>query len=65
MDEGRKSVFAKLLSAARASLVRRGFLRDDSSDDDEGDAHVGAPIRPRPHLNSGAVALEEPDETEY
>ncbi len=28
----------------------------------EPDAIVGAPIRPRPHLNSGAVALPEPEE---
>jgi len=47
-------------------MERRGFLRDDSSEDDEdGDALVGAPIRPRPHLNSGAVALELPDDQEY
>lgn len=46
-------------------MERRGFLRDDSSEDDEGDALVGAPIRPRPHLNSGAVALDLPDEREY
>jgi len=46
-------------------MERRGFLRDDSSEDDEdGDALVGAPIRPRPHLNSGAVALELPDDPE-
>jgi hypothetical protein len=27
------------------------------------DAYVGAPIQPRPHLNSGAIALPEPYET--
>jgi hypothetical protein len=26
------------------------------------DAPIGAPIKPRPHLNSGAVVLPEPDE---
>ena len=30
--------------------------------DDDDEAHVGAPLKPRPHLNAGAVALEEPDE---
>jgi hypothetical protein len=65
MSEKRKSLAEYIRSAVRASLVRRGFLRDDSSEDDNGDVLVGAPIRPRPHLNSGAVALELPDEREY
>jgi hypothetical protein len=29
------------------------------------DAPIGAPIEPRPHLNSGAVALPEPDDTDF
>lgn len=29
------------------------------------DAPVGEPVKPRPHLNSGAMALPEPDETAY
>lgn len=37
------------------------FLQDDSSDPMEPDALVGAPIKPLPGLNSGAVALPEPD----
>jgi hypothetical protein len=65
MSEKRKGLFERLQSALRTMLVRRGFLRDDSSEDDEGDALVGAPIRPRPHLNSGAVALDLPDDPDY
>jgi hypothetical protein len=29
------------------------------------DAPVGAPIKPRPHLNSGAVAVPLPDEADH
>lgn len=29
------------------------------------DAPVGAPVKPRPHLNPDAVALPEPDEAAY
>ncbi|MGA3048656.1 MAG: hypothetical protein ABSD67_18640 [Terracidiphilus sp.] len=29
------------------------------------DAHAGKPVKPRPHINSGAIALPEPDETTY
>lgn len=68
MDEQRKGLFERLRNSLRDLLVVRGFLHGDSSEDDEsdeGDALVGAPIRPRPHLNSGAVALELPDEREY
>jgi hypothetical protein len=65
MNEERKSLFDRIRSAARTMLVQRGFLRDDSPEDDEGDVLVGAPIRPRPHLNSGAVALELPDDPKY
>ena len=67
MSEQRKSLFDRIRSAARTMLVQRGFLRDDSfeDDEDEGDVLVGAAIRPRPHLNSGAVALELPDDPKY
>ena len=40
------------------------FLQDDSSDSGEPDAFVGAPIKPFPHLNSGAIALPESDKLE-
>jgi hypothetical protein len=39
------------------------FLHKDSSDSGEPEAFVGAPVKPPPHLlNSGAIALPEPDE---
>jgi hypothetical protein len=37
------------------------FLQNDASDSGERDAFVGAPVKPLPHLNSGAVALPESD----
>ena len=37
------------------------FLRDDPPDPDEPFASVCAPLKPAPHLNSGAIALSEPD----
>jgi hypothetical protein len=40
------------------------YLRSEPSGWDEPDAFVGAPLKPRPHLNSGAVALPEPDDGE-
>jgi hypothetical protein len=65
MAEEREIPLHRLQRIVRAALQRYGFLSDDSSEDDEGDALVGAPIRPRPHLNSGAVVLELPDDREY
>jgi hypothetical protein len=67
MDEKRKGL-SKFSRKLRNLLAGHGFLRDDSSDEDDGDdgdALVGAPIRPRPHLNSGAVALDLPDDPDY
>jgi hypothetical protein len=37
----------------------------DPSAPNEPDAPIGTPIQPRPHLNSGAIALPEPDETNH
>ena len=65
MDEKRKGLFERLRNSLLDLLVVHGFLDGDSSEDDEENAPVGAPIRPRPHLNSGAVALDLPDEREY
>ena len=67
MDEERKGPLGRFRRKLLNLLAEHGFLRDDSSEDDEdeGDVLVGAPIRPRPHLNSGAVALELPDDPEY
>ena len=65
MGEERKSLFERLQRTLQRMLARRGSARDDSSEDDDGYALVGAPVRPRPHLNSGAVALDLPDDPEY
>jgi hypothetical protein len=37
----------------------------DSHPDSHPDAPVGAPIMPRPNLNSGAIALPEPDKPDF
>lgn len=58
------TLFQHLQRKLRQMLSRKN-RPDDASDSDGGDALVGAPLRPRPHLNSGAIALEEPDELEY
>jgi hypothetical protein len=41
-----------------------GDLTDstDPTGHNEPDAPIGAPIQPRPHLNSGAITLPEPEE---
>jgi hypothetical protein len=44
------------------ALDEAELLDDDPSDSGGRDALVGAPLKPRPHLNSGAIALPEPDE---
>jgi hypothetical protein len=44
------------------ALEEAELLDDDPSDSGEKDPLVGAPLKPRPHLNSGAIALPEPDE---
>jgi hypothetical protein len=41
------------------------FLSDNRHGSDEPDAFVRAPLNPLPHLNSGAIALPEPDEPQY
>lgn len=37
-------------------LLQREISNDDSPDSGEQDSLAGAPLTPRPHLNSGAVA---------
>jgi hypothetical protein len=37
------------------------LMLGDASGFNEPDALVGSPVKPQPHLNSGAVALPEPD----
>jgi hypothetical protein len=39
-------------------------LPDDSPSADDPDALVYAPLKPKPHLSSGALALPEPEEME-
>jgi hypothetical protein len=38
------------------------FVRRNPPSSDAWDSFVPAPIKPFPHLNSGAIALPEPDE---
>jgi hypothetical protein len=45
-------------------LLRQEISIDDSPDSGAPDALTGAPLKPRPHLNSGAVALPEPDKSD-
>jgi hypothetical protein len=42
-------------------LVDDASQHSDPGAPSEPDAPIGAPIKPRPHLNSGAIALPEPD----
>jgi hypothetical protein len=65
MDEERKSLFEQMRHRLRAMLVKREGHRGDSPEDGEPHALVGAPLTPRPHLNSGAVALPEPDDADF
>jgi len=41
-------------------LLREEIFSDDSPDSGASDAQTGAPKKPRPGSNSGAVALPEP-----
>ncbi len=43
------------------ALEQAQLTDDDPRNSGELGPFVGAPIRPRPHLSSGAVALPEPD----
>jgi hypothetical protein len=42
-----------------------GDIPERSEPDSHPDAPVGAPIKPRPNLNSGAIALPEPDKPDF
>ena len=46
-------------------LLRQEISIDDFPDSGAPDALKGAPLKPRPHLNSGAVALPEPDKADH
>jgi hypothetical protein len=58
--------YAKAYLEADVETIRKleGLLLGDISESSEPgaspDAPVGAPIKPRPNLNSGAIALPEP-----
>jgi hypothetical protein len=45
-----------------AAMVELEDLADVPSDMDDSTGLVQAPVRPRPHLNSGMAALPEPEE---
>jgi hypothetical protein len=61
--------YAKAYLEADVNTIRKlqGLLIGDASEHNdpgapnEPDAPIGAPIKPRPHLNSGAIVLPEPD----
>ena len=44
-----------------AVMVELETLPDESSNTDEPTDWVHTPVKPRPHLNSGAAVLPEPD----
>jgi len=44
-------------------LLRQKISTDDSPDSGPPDTLTATPLKPRPHLNSGAVASPEPDES--
>jgi hypothetical protein len=46
-------------------LLRQDISIDNSPDSGASDALSIAPLKPRPHLNSGAVALPEPGEPDH
>jgi hypothetical protein len=55
---------ADLETIKKLQTLLLGNLPDsaDSTGHNEPDAPIGAPIQPRPHLNSGAIALPEPED---
>jgi hypothetical protein len=65
MDEQRQSLFGQLQRVLRRFIARNTWPSAGSEQDgNDGDELVGARVRPRPHLNSGAVALHLPDDEE-
>jgi hypothetical protein len=43
-------------------LLHQEISNDDSPNSGTQDSMIGVPSKPRPHMNSGAIALPEPDE---
>jgi hypothetical protein len=65
MDEERQGLFGRLQQMLRRLIAAQSWPSGNGDpDDDDGDALVGAPIRPRTPLRSGAVALAEPDDAD-
>ncbi|MGD0891203.1 MAG: hypothetical protein ABR923_06690 [Terracidiphilus sp.] len=58
--EGDLETIRKLEELLRGDAAERG--EPDTPPGIPPDAPIGAPKKPRPHLNSGAVALPEPDD---
>ena len=44
-----------------AALIEAEAISDESTDTDEATGLVYTPVKPRPNLNFGAIALPEPD----
>jgi hypothetical protein len=60
--EGNLETIRKLEELLGDERSERGGI--DPSQNMPPDAPIGAPKKPRPHLNSGAVALPEPDDVD-
>ena len=65
--------YAKAYLEADVDTIRKlqGLMIGDASEHNdpgtpnEPDTPIGTPIHPRPHLNSGAIALPEPDNPDH
>jgi hypothetical protein len=60
--------YAKAYLEADRETIRKlqelllGDISERSEPDTPPDAPIGAPLKPRPSMNSGAIALPEPDQ---
>jgi hypothetical protein len=52
---------ADVVTIRKLQELLLGDISERSEPDAPPDAPIGAPIKPRPHLNLGAIALPEPD----
>ncbi|MGA9671193.1 MAG: hypothetical protein WBQ94_18430 [Terracidiphilus sp.] len=60
--EADMETIAKLQGLLTGTSPETGPIQGSSSPGAP-DAPVGKPVKPRPHINSGAMALPEPDES--